>query len=56
MVTKPAATPRPTARASEADRLSRPQPPAVIPPRGSTLPAQTPGLLAYTLLGAQVIK
>lgn len=55
MVTKPAATPRvPAVR--EADRLSRPQPPAAIPPRGQAATAPAPGLLAYSLLGAQVIK
>lgn len=38
----------------EADRLSRPQPPRPIPPR--VRPTPTPGMVAYPLLGARVVK
>lgn len=38
----------------EADRLSRPQPPRVIPTRVRTPPP--PGLVAYQVLGGQVIR
>jgi hypothetical protein len=42
---------------SERDRLAKPQPPAAIPPRAPSGVVRPPdGRLAYTLLGAQVIK
>ena len=55
MVKPPVPTPRPQAP-TERDRLTRPQPPAVIPPRGAPATTPAPGNLAYTLLGAQEIK
>jgi len=42
------------APSTEAARLLRPQPPAVIPPHTAAPPPETH--LAYTLLGARVVK
>lgn len=39
---------------SEADRLSRPQPPQPIPQR--VLTPSPPGLVAYAVLGGRVIR
>jgi hypothetical protein len=56
MVKAPTPTP-PRPPVSERDRLARPQPPAAIPPRAPSGVVKPPdGRLAYTLLGAQVIK
>jgi hypothetical protein len=38
----------------ESDRFLRPQPPRPIPPRPA--PAYVPGLVAYAVLGARVVK
>jgi hypothetical protein len=52
---KPPAPPVRPGPPTERDRLTRPQPPRAIPPRG-TVAKPAPGNLAYALLGAQVIK